>query len=114
MAKWEWYKTAPKGLELGRWAAMSLLHPEAAVIASWWWCARVVARRVDGSGICCRRTSAPKVRVLHETACLTGWPDGTSLTAPFWALGIWQYLRQVMVHELLPNSIGTDGAGLNM
>lgn len=87
MAKWEWYTTALKGLELGRWAAMSLLHPEAVVIARWWWCARVVARRVDGSGICCRRRSAPKVRVLHKTTCLSGRQDGTSQTAPFWALG---------------------------
>lgn len=35
-AKWEWYRIVPKGLELGTlpgWAAMSLLHPEATVIA---------------------------------------------------------------------------------
>ena len=28
-------------------------------------------------------------------------------------LGTWQDLRQLMVHELLPNSIGTGGTGLN-
>lgn len=56
------------------------------------------------------RMAAPTCTKVPRLHGRTEWQDGTSLSS---ILGTWRYLRQLMVHELLPNSIGTDGTGLN-
>lgn len=78
-------------------------RPADGVRMEWW-----AARRL---GTLLPRTTAPKVPwLLHRrTGCWVARRDQPDSSI----LGTWQYLRQLMVHELLPNSIGTDGTGLN-